>query len=509
MSLNNLNIEQRFAKALLDLRQKRPFYAAIYESIDKIEDNTIQTAAVDIKNMYYNKKYMENLPYSEFLFVILHELTHIALLHVARIGNRDITAWNYCTDFIVNHIIMEEFGLKNNGRVVDGISVPHGTLIMDLTDDDTAEGLYGEFIKKSEDEQQKAYNKHLIGAGGRAKGSKQSDNSKENDGGNNPDNSNTKNTDITEEVQGNTQNSGDTVDLSNNTSDNGNNQSENNDNETNDNSTSGSLKDTRENEDGADNGELDNEKQKQGQQYAFTDLLNKRSVGDELDIEQVKGIIATANMREKMEGHYGTSGSMLGKLTAELLKSKNDWIKMLKRYCIKFNSSDTSFNSPDKRMYYQKAIYPGSYIEESNRLEGVELCIDTSGSMSETDIGYVLGQMDDICTKYKVNYETLCWDTGVAKVTEGTSIKDIIKEGLAGGGGTDPMCIFNYLTRSKKKCKVIIIFTDGYFYTDVFENAEGKKLRRKFKNVIWVMTRQYNREFKPSIGKLAFAKFPE
>lgn len=507
MNLDSLNVEQKFARALLDLRKLRPFYAAIYENIDKIERESIGTAAVDIKNMYYNYDYMDKLPYSEFLFVILHELTHIALLHVARTEDKDRLAWNYCTDFIVNYILIKEFKLDDTKKyAVNGIKVPKGALVMDLTDDDTAESLYTAFMRKSEDEQKECYSQYLLGAGGSASGSKQTDHSTENSGGTNEEQNNM-NSHNNDEDSGTDAFNESGISSDGNQGNKGSGDEKSTDNR--DESNSGDLNDTRENEDGNDNGGSSDEKQREGQKYTFSDLIDSKSISDALDIEKVKGLLAIAAVREKMEGQYGTSGSMLYRLTEELLKSKNDWIKMLRKHCIRLASSDTSFASPDKRMYYQQAIYPGSYVDESKLLNGVALCIDTSGSMTSEDIAYVLGQIDDICKGYKVNYETFCWDTKMVKVCDGQSVNDITNEGLAGGGGTMPNCIFEYFNGVKKKPNVIIIFTDAEFFTKPFEGESGRKLGKKYKNVIWVMTRQYNTRFKPTIGKIAFAKFPD
>lgn len=510
MSADTLTLEQKFAKFMLDLRALRPFYAAIYENIDKIERSDINTAAVDIKNMYYNKKYLESLPYAEFMFVILHEITHIALMHVARIEDRDVTAWNYCTDFIVNHILIKEFGLDRTcNTAVNGIKIPRGALVMDLSDDDSAEMLYHRFMERTDDDRQKAYSRYQVGAGGSSQGSFQSPDSEENSGGTHEDTSETK--DTNNEGKNNTQSdlseTDDTKD--------GDNESEigasgeTKDTDKSEGSNSGEKSDNNTNSDGNKNGDDTDEQQLQGPQYAFTDLINKRSVSDELDVEHVKGILESAAIREKMEGAYSEKGSLLGTITSELLKSKNDWIKMLKKHCLKLRSTDTTFKQPDKRMYYQSAIYPGTFIDDSDVLDGVELCIDTSGSMSVSDIGYVLGQIDDICRKYKVNYEALCWDTQVCTLTSGNDIDSIIENELTGRGGTDPMCIFDYMQENNKKPNVIIIFTDGGFNTIPLTGINGKKLAKKYKNVIWVMTRKYNRHFKPTIGKLAFAKFPE
>ena len=47
------------------------------------------------------------------------------------------------------------------------------------------------------------------------------------------------------------------------------------------------------------------------------------------------------------------------------------------------------------------------------------------------------------------------------------------------------------------------MFTDGY-YCDNWSRPEYKK---RFKDTIWIMTKGYNKEFKPDFGKLAVAKF--
>lgn len=528
MNNNELTLEQKFAKCMVSLRKLRPFYAALYESIDKVETDSVRTAAVDIKKMYYNKEFMESLPFPEFMFVILHELTHIALMHVARAGDKDALAWNMCTDYIVNHILVKEFNLsESSSYVVNGVLMPKTALFMHLTDNDSAESLYSQLMKKSQSEREEAYSPYLIGGGnGDNTGSTTSDNAENGDGGTTQDKSKTKDKNDSDNSDSSDDDLDDTTEASGDDTKNDTNKSNGEDKSTGDgfgnscgqgNSGSGNNQNTNtlSNPDGTDNGSDDNETLQHGPQYAFSDLRIEEAVDSgestkELDIEQAKVIIEAARMRAELEKATASSGTgLLDKEITEVLKSKNDWIKMLQKYCIAMTCDDTSFARPDKRMFYQDAIYPGRAEEEYTHLPNVTFCIDTSGSIDSKDLGYILGQIDSICTYYSVEFDILCWDTEVVSVNQGNTIRDIINQGLTGGGGTDPTCIFEYLIENKKNPNVIIIFTDGYFYNFKEEKLLENRIKRKFKDIIWVMTRGYNKNFKPAIGKMAYTKFSD
>ena len=45
------------------------------------------------------------------MFVMLHEVCHIAMKHRIRENGRDHDAWNYATDYFINRHLAEEFGL--------------------------------------------------------------------------------------------------------------------------------------------------------------------------------------------------------------------------------------------------------------------------------------------------------------------------------------------------------------------------------------------------------------
>ena len=81
---NNLTVEQKFAKIMLELRILRPFYSAVYEVMEKIESESCKTVGVTTDKMVYNYEFINNCKFDEMVFIMLHEIAHIALMHVAR-----------------------------------------------------------------------------------------------------------------------------------------------------------------------------------------------------------------------------------------------------------------------------------------------------------------------------------------------------------------------------------------------------------------------------------------
>jgi predicted metal-dependent peptidase len=221
-----------------------------------------------------------------------------------------------------------------------------------------------------------------------------------------------------------------------------------------------------------------------------------------------KKIMAEAKMKhEMMDKSAGNSSSRLQFEVEALLNSKVDWKRLLRKYCIVHRMSDTSFNTPDKRMHYQSAIYPGLISENELVLDNVKLCVDTSGSMSDDDIGNVIGQVVDLTKQFKTTAELISWDASIesTQMIDSKTIRPAKKSHLAGRGGTDPRCLFEYFDSKQCKIKpfVTIIFTDGFIYSDEFK----PKWTRKYKNTIWIMTRDYNSSFVPPFGNVAYADF--
>ena len=71
------------------------------------ESTKLDTAATDGRDIFFNKKFLESLTSSEQNALMLHEVLHMALLHVQRRQSRDPYIWNIAADIVVNDLINE------------------------------------------------------------------------------------------------------------------------------------------------------------------------------------------------------------------------------------------------------------------------------------------------------------------------------------------------------------------------------------------------------------------
>lgn len=428
-----LNADDKLTKVMIKLRNIRPFYSAIYESLERVESKTCETMGVDTKHMIYNKEFVEKISFEELLFVNLHEIAHVALMHVSRRKDRDSLLWNLAADLYVNALLADEFELDSGGtNEYYGIRMPKQALFCKSVDLelDCVEDMYDQLYEQAEENGYKDDNiDKLLGE---------------------------------------------------------------------DNTYEFSFKGKN-----ANNNET--YKFKVVPKLYWDDIID--SNGNSLQQENDnRRLLMDACTRHQMHGR-GTGAGGLEFRVNEILKSHIDWKKLLRRYCIKATSYDSTFSNPDKRMYYQKAIYPGRTTDELNGLKGVKVCFDSSGSISDTDIAYFYGQVHSILKQFKVQAELIYWDTAVASTGDFMNSKELMNITAKGRGGTDPSCLFEYF--DSKQCKVkpvvTLIFTDGYV-GNAFEQTKWKK---RYKDTIWVMTKDYNRGFKPAFGTLTLAKFAD
>lgn len=438
LNVGGLTVDQKFAKALFVLRDLRPFYSAIYESIPHIETKSIDTMGVTSKELLYNEDFVDKLTFGEFLFVVLHEIGHIALMHVSRMGGRDSTLWNIACDLYDNKILSEEFDLRPGG-------MDRKTRIAFPTDALYCESIsiykdYAEDIYRSLEEQaikngyfEKISNDNRGGSGS-------------NGGGD---------TTFRFNVKGQGIGGGYTFDVD---------------------------------------------------VQTYQGDLQPSGLDEQEEINNSKRILAEAKTKYDMTyKSIGGGKGFLELMVDELLKSHIDWKKLLRKFCIQMTKSDQSYAMPDKRMFYQKAIYPGQAVDITNIIKGVKICFDSSGSISLNDMRHFYGQVYQLLKDFKVDAEVMFWDTHIEKKCSLTKTFELKRLTGKGGGGTNPDCLFKYF--DSKACKVkpyvILVFTDGY----IGGNQAGRGWRRKYKNTIWVMTKNYNKTFSPKFGTVTVAQF--
>ena len=74
--------------------------------------NKVDTAATDGKDIFFNENFLNKLTSSEQNALMLHEVLHMALLHVQRRQSRDPHIWNIAADIVVNDLIIRNTKFK-------------------------------------------------------------------------------------------------------------------------------------------------------------------------------------------------------------------------------------------------------------------------------------------------------------------------------------------------------------------------------------------------------------
>jgi len=136
---------ERIAKARINLLTDHPFFGSIAMHLipieltpEEVKKYGIKTMAVDeYGNMPYNPEFVNKITDQELKFVVCHEIMHICLKHLERIGTRKVDIWNYATDAAINDI------LKNSFRV------PKDCVLIPKMSGKSAEEIYDWLIKNA------------------------------------------------------------------------------------------------------------------------------------------------------------------------------------------------------------------------------------------------------------------------------------------------------------------------------------------------------------------------
>ena len=111
--------EERITRALADLQKAQPFFAHLAMGLKPTVENSMSSAGVDAKGkMYYNQEFIKKLSIDECMGLICHEVLHVALLHMMRIGSRNHLVSNLAQDAVVNSaVVKSNLQLPSEGAV--------------------------------------------------------------------------------------------------------------------------------------------------------------------------------------------------------------------------------------------------------------------------------------------------------------------------------------------------------------------------------------------------------
>ncbi len=93
---------------------KYPLFGNTIANLEFIyEDSDIPAPAyTDGKHIYYTQDFLDNYIFEEKIFIIAHEVFHVALNHLFRNIGKDTDLLNYVEDAIINQLLIRD-GLKN------------------------------------------------------------------------------------------------------------------------------------------------------------------------------------------------------------------------------------------------------------------------------------------------------------------------------------------------------------------------------------------------------------
>ena len=97
--------EEIIQKCILQVRRECSFFGSLMLFAHIETTKKLPTAATDGRSIFFNEEFLYSLSSKEQNALMLHEVLHMALLHVTRRQSRDPYIWNIAADIVVNDLI--------------------------------------------------------------------------------------------------------------------------------------------------------------------------------------------------------------------------------------------------------------------------------------------------------------------------------------------------------------------------------------------------------------------
>jgi len=161
----------------------------------------------------------------------------------------------------------------------------------------------------------------------------------------------------------------------------------------------------------------------------------------------------------------GKMGGNVDRNISEMLTPKIDWKEALREFVKSMTQGkdQSSWRRLHKRYLAADLIMPSSYSE---KVGGITIAIDTSGSIGTEELSQFLSEVKSICEEVSPEViDLLYWDTHVAAretYTENELAGLTESTKPAGGGGTEPACVPKYMNKHNMKPECLLMLSDGY-----------------------------------------------
>lgn len=403
--------KRAFSKAIMDLHAESPFFRVLLSYMPVKYTDEVPTLSTDARTLYINPEFFLGATPPQRIFLLLHETLHCALFHVQRRGTRENWFWNCAGDIVINYTIETE--LKGKAEPYPGM-LSRPELASKFSTDEIYEILIKEYEQQQKQQKQQPPPPPPKGKG---KGKGQGGPPPPPGGPQQPPPPGGKG-------KGKKGQPGPPP-------------------------TPGGGGD--EDDHDHDHEEHDGSKPKPGFGKGTTCYhkpLEDFAGGDEgkKAAEQMRRAVENASTVARMAGKMPASLDRLFKLTEAQIK----WSKVLWEFLTVF---PTDYTGIDRRF-----VYEGLYLDQLDGLSvKARVCIDTSGSVQDKDLGQFLGEIQEILRLYPhIKATGYYCDT---ELHGPFPLEDMLTLQPKGGGGTSFIPFFEEI---EDDADVAIYFTDGY-----------------------------------------------
>jgi predicted metal-dependent peptidase len=150
------------------------------------------------------------------------------------------------------------------------------------------------------------------------------------------------------------------------------------------------------------------------------------------------------------------------RIIEDMTAPKMNWRELLRMQLESTIKSDYTWMRNSRRGWHMDAVMPGMKLDP---MIDIAVSIDASGSMRDQMLKDFLSEVAGIMEQFP-NYRihVLSFDTQVynPQQFDSENLDDITGYEIAGGGGTDFDCVFQYFKENEIEPKRHIMFTDGY-----------------------------------------------
>ena len=129
--------EEVIQKCILQVRRECSFFGSLMLFADIEKSKNLPTAATDGRKIFFNEEFLNSLSSPQQNALMLHEVLHMALLHVTRRQSRDPYIWNIAADIVVNDLIERN----------TSFSLPEGAITDNRFQDKSVEYIYEALLK--------------------------------------------------------------------------------------------------------------------------------------------------------------------------------------------------------------------------------------------------------------------------------------------------------------------------------------------------------------------------